>query len=220
MGYEILDLPRGAEIVQKFKECKKTAKQHDIRLSFHPDQFTLLSSPTPEITRKSIEELNYQTEVAEWIGADVINIHGGGSYGDKTGTLKRIAENINKLDESIRKRLTLENDDRVYTPADLLPLCSLTNTPFVYDIHHHRCLPDNLTVDEATELALQTWNREPLFHISSPKEGWNGPKPNRHHDYIDINDFPECWKGLDITVDVEAKAKELAVLQLKKEIEA
>ena len=215
LGYEILELPRGAEIVQTFKECGKTAKRHDIRLSFHPDQFTLLSSPNPEITRKSIEELSYQTEVAEWIGADVINIHGGGAYDDKKGTLKRIAENISKLDESIRKRLTLENDDRVYTPADLLPLCQSTKTPFVYDAHHHRCLPDNLTVDEATELALQTWNREPLFHISSPKEGWDGPKPNRHHDYIDINDFPDCWKGLDITVDVEAKAKELAVIALK-----
>ncbi len=218
LGYEILELPRGAEIVRKFKECGRVAKHHDIRLSFHPDQFTLLSSPDPEITRKSIQELSYQAEVASWIGADVINIHGGGAYGDKAGTLKRIAENIEGLDATIRKRLTLENDDRVYTPADLLPICQLTNTPFVYDVHHHRCLPDDLTVDQATELALRSWNREPLFHLSSPKEGWDGPKPNRHHDYIDISDLPDRWRTLDITVDVEAKAKELAVINLKKRV--
>ena len=42
---------------------------------------------------------------------------------------------------------------------------------------------------------------------------------NKHHDYIDPGDFPECWLNLDITVEVEAKAKELAVLKLKKHID-
>lgn len=58
-----------------------------------------------------------------------------------------------------------------------------------------------------------------MFHISSPVEGWNGSKPERHHDFIDVEDFPECWRNLKITVEVEAKAKEAAVLKLKKELE-
>jgi UV DNA damage endonuclease len=216
LGYHVQSLPHGNRVIERFLVCGEAAKRHNIRLSFHPDQFTLLSSPDREITRKSIEELKYQAEVAEWIGADVINIHGGGAYGDKSSALKRVAENIQKLESGIRERLTLENDDRVYTPADLLPLCRETGTPFVYDVHHHRCLPDCLTTGEVTELALNTWNREPLFHLSSPKDGWDGPQPNRHHDYIDINDLPDCWKNLDLTIDVEAKAKELAVIKLNK----
>ena len=60
--------------------------------------------------------------------------------------------------------------------------------------------------------------REPLFHISSPLEGWNGPKPERHHHFIDVNDFPDCWRRKTITVEVEAKAKEAAVLKLKEEL--
>ena len=217
-GYGTYDLPEGDEVIKRFIECGRLAGEKNIRLSFHPDQFTLLSSPDPEITRKSIEELAYQAEVASWIGADVINIHGGGAYGDKSSALKRVAENITKLDDSIRSRLTLENDDRTYTPIDLLPLCLETGTPFVYDVHHHRCLSDDLTVGEITELALDTWEREPLFHISSPKDGWGKTQPNRHHDYIDPHDFPDYWWDLDITVDVEAKAKELAVMKLRHEL--
>ena len=76
-----------------------------------------------------------------------------------------------------------------------------------------------LSAKEATEQAIATWKREPMFHISSPIEGWHGPKPERHHDFIDVKDFPKCWRDLDLTVEVEAKAKEVAVLKLKKELE-
>lgn len=114
----------------------------------------------------------------------------------------------------VRSRLTLENDDKVYTPADLLPVCADTGVPLVYDVHHHRCLPDGLTVAEATKRARATWKTEPLFHLSSPLEGWNGPKPERHHDYISAGDFPKEWLGWPLTVEVEAKAKELAVMRL------
>jgi UV DNA damage endonuclease len=106
--------------------------------------------------------------------------------------------------------MTVENDDKTYTPADLLPLCKATGIPLVYDVHHHRCNPDSLSVEQATKKALATWNREPMFHLSSPIEGWDGPKPERHHDFIDVNDFPECWRRKNITVEVEAKAKEVA----------
>ena len=58
-----------------------------------------------------------------------------------------------------------------------------------------------------------------MFHISSPIEGWDGRKPERHHDFIDVKDFPNCWRRKKITVEVEAKAKEAAVLKLKNELE-
>ncbi len=59
-----------------------------------------------------------------------------------------------------------------------------------------------------------------MFHTSSPIEDWKGPNPQRHHDFIDVRDFPDCWRGLSLTVEVEAKAKEVAVLKLKKELAA
>ena len=216
LGYAMDELPEGNAIVKRFKECKKFAKQHDLRMSFHPDQFVVLNSTRADVVTHSVDELEYQAEVADWVGADVINIHGGGAYGDKEKALADFRRNLSRLSARVRKRLTLENDDKIYTPADLLPICRAEKIPLVYDVHHHRCNPDDLSIDEATELAITTWNREPMFHVSSPMDGWQGPKPHRHHDYINIRDFPKAWDSLAITVEVEAKAKELAVEKLAK----
>jgi UV DNA damage endonuclease len=213
-GYEVDDLPEGAEIVRRFTECGRFAREHKLRTCFHPDQFVVLNSQRPDVVDASVRELEYQGEVAEWVGADVINIHGGGAYGDKSKALADFARNLRLLSRRVRSRLTVENDDTTYTPADLLPVCKAEGVPLLYDVHHHRCNPDGLSVEQATRRALATWDREPMFHISSPIEGWKGTKPERHHDFIDAADFPACWLRKKITVEVEAKAKEAAVLRL------
>ncbi|MFH0879015.1 MAG: UV DNA damage repair endonuclease UvsE [Lentisphaerota bacterium] len=217
-GYVVEDLPASGELTALFKACGSFARKHHLRLSFHPDQFVLLNSPRLEVVRSSVRELEYQARLAEWIGADVINIHGGGGYGDKKSALNRLRKNLDLLSPQVRKRLTLENDDRVYTLSDLLPVCREESIPLVYDLHHHRCLPDGRSVEKATQLALTTWNREPLFHLSSPLAGWRGGNPRPHHDFIDPADFPKEWKTLDVTIEVEAKAKEVAVLRLLRDM--
>ncbi|MDY0220550.1 MAG: UV DNA damage repair endonuclease UvsE [Desulfobacterium sp.] len=214
VGYDIEDLPGSENIIQAFKACGEYSLKNDIRTTFHPDQFIVLSSPDPGVVERSIADLTYQTQVAQWVNSDVINIHAGGVYGDKPAAIKRLVKTLGTLPDQVLKRLTLENDDRSYTPRDLLTVCRDMNIPLVYDVHHHRCLLDDLSVEKATELSLGTWNREPLFHISSPKDGWNGSNIKKHHDFIDINDFPPTWLSLDITVEVEAKAKEIAIQRL------
>ncbi|MFO1021689.1 MAG: UV DNA damage repair endonuclease UvsE [Planctomycetales bacterium] len=217
-GYAIQDLPAHEEIVRRFRECGEFARAHGLRTCFHPDQFVVLNSPREQVVEKSLLELEYQAEVAEWIGADVVNIHGGGAYGDKPRALDAFCRNVDRLSERARTRLTVENDDKIFTPEDLLATCRKIGVPLVYDVHHHRCHGDGLKVEEATKLAMETWNREPMFHISSPLEGWQGPKPERHHDFIDAADFPKCWRRKRLTVEVEAKGKELAVERLAGEL--
>ncbi len=217
--WQVHDLPNADDVHKTFRACGDYAQKHDIRLSFHPDQFVLLNSPRADVVANSIRELEYQAEVAEWVNADVINIHAGGVYGDKPAALQRLRDALDTLTPTVRSRLTLENDDRLYTSKDLIPLCRDTGTPLVYDVHHHRCLPDGLSVDEATEAALTTWNREPLFHISSPRDGWSASDPRPHHGYIDPDDVPGSWHDLGITVDIEAKAKELAIPRLQDYLE-
>jgi UV DNA damage endonuclease len=218
VAYDLHDLPGGDRIVARFKQCGAFSVQNGIRTSFHPDQFLVLSSPDTGVVKRALADLEYQTQVAQWVAADVLNIHGGGAYGDKPTALKRLATVINRLSPEVKSRLTLENDDRVYTPADLLPVSRDTGIPLVYDVHHHRCLSDGKSVEDITQAAISTWNREPLFHLSSPLNGWEKGPCHPHHDFIDPADFPDCWRDLDITVDVEAKAKELAVLKLKAEL--
>ena len=221
VGYQLDELPGVEKIKKGLEKIRRCANDHNIRLSFHPDQFNVLSSNRDEVVQNTIRELEYQGMLAELVGAETINIHAGGVYGDKESAMNRLQENIEKLSDTVRSRLTLENDDVSYTPKDLLPLCEVSRVPMVYDVHHHRCLPDGLSEVEVTERVVSLWRslgREPYFHISSPRNGWNSKAPRPHADYIDTADFPSCWTGISATVDVEAKAKELAVIELQKKL--
>ena len=217
VGYRLEDLPDCAVIELLLEKIRNYATGNDIRLSFHPDQFVVLSSPHPAVVANSIQELEYQAQLAEAVGADVITIHAGGVYGDKPAALQRFCELFPTLPDNVRSRLTLENDDVSYTVRDLLPVCEKLSIPLIYDVHHHRCNPDGQSIEEATRLAGETWKmggREQHCHLSSPKAGWGSGNPRYHADYIDPADFPECWRGRVMTVDIEARAKELAVVKL------
>ncbi len=221
VGYGVTELPDRDAIRQLLGATSIFARQHDLRLSFHPDQFVVLSSPHPPVVASSIRELAYQAQLAEEVGADVINIHAGGVYGDKLVALERFSQVFAELPEAIRTRLTLENDDQSYTVRDLLPICGRLCIPLVYDVHHHRCNPDGLSIEEATQLAAETWQmtgREQHCHLSSPRAGWAAGDPKPHADYIDLADLPACWLGRTMIVDIEAKAKELAVVKLMTEL--
>lgn len=221
VGYMLDELPESEYIRQHLQATRIFARDNDIRLSFHPDQFVVLSSPYYDVVANSLKELEYQAELAGFVGADVINIHAGGVYGDKRLALERFCQSFLSLSEAVKSRLTLENDDASYTVRDLLPICERLSIPLVYDVHHHRCNPDGLSTEEATELAAATWSgtgREQYCHVSSPRDGWGAKNVKPHADYIDLDDFPVCWSERSMTLDIEAKAKELAVLRIMGEL--
>ena len=90
VGYAMKDLPGGEEIVKIFRRCGTWSRRHDIRTTFHPDQFIVLNSPDPQVVARSVADLVYHAEVAQWVHADVINLHAGGVYGDKKSALTRL----------------------------------------------------------------------------------------------------------------------------------
>lgn len=205
----------GRGVAELLRTAGTRARTVDVRLSFHPDQFVVPGSLRAEVVDASLRELEYMGEIAELIGADQITIHGGGAQGGKEASLARLADGLKRLSPAARSRLVLENDDRVYTVEDLLPLCEQLELPLIYDVHHHRCNPDRLSVEQASDLSAATWrDREPWVHLSSPALGWKGGDPRPHADYIDPKDVPRSWLERSLTIDVEAKAKELAVLRL------
>lgn len=216
LGYPLEAIDGDGAVEAKLREAKALAARHGLRLSLHPDQFVVLGSAREEVARGSIAELEHQARVAEWIGAEQLTLHGGGAQGGKAAAIGRLARAIDRLSPRARTRLVLENDDRLYTVRDLVPLCRREAVPLVYDVHHHRCNPDGLDEVEATDLAAETWGtREPWAHLSSPRGGWTAADPRHHADHIDPRDVPAAWLSRPMTIDVEAKAKELAVVALK-----
>ena len=218
-GYRLEDLDDAGVIAASFGAAGALARARGVRLSFHPDQFVVLNSAREDVVESSLREMTLQGEVAALVGADTICLHGGSAAGGKAEALDRLARALDRLSDDARTRLGLENDDRVYTPADLLPLCERAGVPMIYDVHHHRCNADGLPADEATLRAADTWrDREPWALVSSPRAGWGGGDPRPHADYIDPGDLPAVWLDIarrrGLTVDVEAKAKERAVVAL------
>jgi UV DNA damage endonuclease len=218
-GYSLADLDQGDVITRAFQAAGELARERDVRLSFHPDQFVVLNSEREDVVRASVEEVEFQAGMARLVGADVLCLHGGGATGGVGAALERLERGIDRLSDGARALLALENDDRLFTPHDLLPFCERTGIPLVYDVHHHRCNPDGLSVHEATEHAMATWGaREFYAHLSSPRDGWDAPNPRPHAAYVDPADVPESWLGRRMTVDVEAKDKERAVIQIMQQV--
>jgi UV DNA damage endonuclease len=215
-GYSLERLDPSGAIAGAFEWAGALARAYDVRLSLHPDQFVVLNSEREPVVRSAVQELEHQAMIAELIGADVIVLHGGGAAGRIETAVERLERGLELLSPRVRERLAFENDDRSFTPRSLLPLCHRSGVPLVYDVHHHRCLPDGLSIQEATELTADTWlGREQYCHLSSPRGGWEGPNIRAHADYIDPADFPEAWLGRTMTIDVEAKAKERAVVAIR-----
>lgn len=193
VGYQLEELPTWPGLKQRLASVQALARARDVRLSLHPDQFVVPGSASPAVANASLAELEHQARVAELVGAEQVTLHGGGGQPDKRTALDRLERGLDRLSPRARSRIALENDDRVFTVEDLLPVRARARVPLVYDVHHHRCLPDRLTVVEATELAAATWGaREPWAHLSSPKGGWKSARPQAHDDYIRATDVPRC----------------------------
>jgi UV DNA damage endonuclease len=220
-GYGLEALPDAGEIRRRLATARRIAAEAGIRLSFHPDQFVVLNSARPEVVTSAIGELEWQAEIAELLDADVICLHGGSTAGGMGDAIGRLVGGIERLSARARTRLALENDDRCFSTIDVLSGCLATGVPLVLDAHHHRVLPGGLSLEEATDWALATWGgREPYFHLSSPRAGWGSGDPRPHADLIDPADVPAYWLelGAALTIDVEAKAKERAIVALRRAI--
>ncbi len=213
-----------AEIVGHCARIKEFARAHDIRLSEHPDQFLVGNSLRPDVVRSTIVELEWRARLGEALGVEVLCLHIGSGTPDADSALWRWEETLAELSGAVRGMLAFENDDRTFTPEQILPACLAWDIPLVYDAHHHRVNPDALDEDEATLLAIASWgDREPHFHLSSPREGWDARDARPHHDAIDVEDWPTIWTelleaGVRFTVDIEAKGKERAIFALRTDL--
>ena len=209
------------EIKSELKKAGDFAKFWGMRITSHPGPFVVLTSPNEKVVTNAIADLELHAKVFDMMGLsktpfNKINIHCNGVYGDKKSAMDRFCKNFKSLSLSVRKRLTVENDDKatMYSVKDLMYIHKKINIPIVFDYHHHKFCTGGLTEEEALKLAVTTWPAGivPVVHYSESKslhENDTKIKPQAHSEYIDR--IPNTY-GIDVDIMVEAKAKELAIL--------
>lgn len=222
--YEITDLPNFSQILPDMQAVGAFALANGIRLSMHPGQFDVLPSPNPSVVTKTVKDLNQHSQIMDLMGLPCdyrfpVNIHVGGTYGDKEAAAERFCQNFSLLSDSVKSRLVVENDDKAaqYSVLDLFTLItSKIGTPITFDFHHHRFNTGGLTEEQALRLAASTWPCTPLTHYSSSKKTFEDSSviARSHADYVyeKINPY-----GLTLDIEVEAKAKDLAVLRYREQ---
>ena len=219
--YNWTDLKDLDEIKMYLHSAGVKAKTHNLRITSHPGPFNVLTSPHQHVVDNCVNDLTMHGDVFDMMGLtrthfNKINIHIGGAYGDKPASMERFCKNFNLLPESVKSRLTVENDDKasMYSVKELYNgVYKVIGVPIVFDYHHHKFCDGGLGEQEALELAISTWPEgiTPATHYSESRREEQGDDTIRvqaHSDYIydKINTY-----GNDIDIMVEAKRKELAV---------
>jgi UV DNA damage endonuclease len=196
-----------------------------MRLSFHPTHFCIPASENPVVVKNAIDELDKHAQIMDLMGLEQnhyypINIHVNTTKPTREEAAKRFCDQFWNLSESCRKRLVVENDDgpNQYSTKILYELIyKKIGIPITHDFHHHNYGPQDISQEEALRLAHSTWNVRPMTHMSSPKTlEDNSGKQTAHADYIyeEIKTF-----GLDFDCEIEAKAKDLAVIRYRQQFQ-
>ena len=193
-----------------------------VRVSTHPGQFTVLNSPTPAIVKAAVSEIEYHARLLDAIGADFsakIVLHVGGLYaGSETVAMDRFCAVASDLPDEVRRRLVVENDDRLFDAEEALSVARRLSVPVVFDWLHHNANPSRAPLAEVLPAIFATWRPEdgrPKVHLSS--QAAYGP-PGAHADYVDLADalaFFELIPPRPFDCMLEAKQKDRALLKLR-----
>lgn len=206
------------EFTDRMQQIGELVNKLGIRLVLHPDQFVVLNSDRPDVIENSIKILAAHARSFDLLGLpqspwSLMNIHGG--KGDRA---ERLVNVIRTLPDTIRLRLTLENDEYTYSASEILEICRAAEVPMVFDAHHHAIHEHLETYDHPSVAAMlaaarTTWvvPSWQLVHISNGSQFFADP---RHSDFI--TQMPNSYGNVS-WIEVEAKQKELAIAKLRQD---
>jgi UV DNA damage endonuclease len=210
----------------QFRKVGEFIKEHDIRISMHPDQFVVINAQKDDVVERSVRELEYHCTVLDEMALDSsakIQIHLGGVYGDKHSAIDRFIENYNSLSKTLKSRLVIENDDRSYSLEDCLSVHEKIGIPVIFDVFHHQCLNNGEKVRQGLKISSTTWKKSdgiPMVDYSSQQRG---QRPGSHAKTLDIaifKKFVQETRGLDFDLMLEIKDKETSALKALKILKA
>jgi UV DNA damage endonuclease len=205
----------------EFKEIGEFIIKNRMRISMHPDQFTLINSIKDEIFERSKKELLYHAQILDLMKLDTsakIQIHVGGAYGDKKASMDRFVTRFNKLPDSVARRLVIENDDRLYDLNDCFKISEEIKIPILFDMFHHKLNNStNQTMRELFRLIEKSWN---VKRDGVPMVDYSSQEPNgllrQHSETINLEDFGLFLKQtepFDLDVMIEIKDKEKSAIK-------
>jgi UV DNA damage endonuclease len=171
------------------------------------------------VFENSVKELVYHAQVLDLMELDTsakIQIHVGGVYGDKERSMRRFVKRFEMLDEIVKRRLVIENDDGRYSLRECLRISSKTGVPVLFDNFHHEVNSSGETVKEAFGRFIKTWKEKhglPMVDYSSQNRGH---KRGKHAEKINLKHFEEFLeksKPYDFDIMLEIKDKERSALK-------
>jgi UV DNA damage endonuclease len=193
------------------------ARERDVRVVIHPDQYVVLNSESPAVAAQSVAIMADHARAFDLLGLprstwSLMLLHGG-----KGGRPDALVDAIGRLPENVRSRLALENDESCYSAAQILDVCRRANVPMVFDAHHHAVRErldsyDHESVAAFTRAARETWAPHPEWQVVHVSNGATSFRDPRHSDTI--TRFPGAFADVP-WVEVEAKQKEIAIGRLR-----
>ncbi len=219
------------DLLPLLARCGEFSRANNIRLSFHPGQYSVLASDNEGVVDRAIEDVEYHASCAVAMGYGrqfqdfKINIHMNGKKG-----IEGFRAAFLRLSPEARNMLTVENDEISCSIDDVLQARDLC--PVVLDIHHHWVKENHyIQADDARiPLIIESWRGvRPVLHYSIaqegliPEEGFpdqqdlavSKSKLRAHADYYfnqTLNDWALSFQDFDIMCEV--KMKNLAVERL------
>ena len=207
------------------KKIGKYVNENNMRVSTHPGQYDVLSSPSEKVIGNTVRDLNHHADMLNRMdmGKDsVMIIHGGGVYNDKQESLKRLKTNILSLPKKTKNRLVLENCEMSYCLQDLLPISEELQIPIVVDMHHNAIYPSTEPVEFYFDRVFKIWfdrGIKPKVHVSNSvpgiKDTDNKTMRRKHSKYISFFHKPLYLIKFPIDIMLECKMKEKALLRIR-----
>jgi UV DNA damage endonuclease len=202
-------------------------KQSSMRVSMHPGQYTVLNSPNEEVVARAIEDLRYHSKVLNSLGVGnehKIILHIGGVYQNKEQAVYRFMKNFDMLEDSIKNRLVLENDDKSYHIGEVFNICSELKLPAVFDNLHHKLNQCNQYQNEIDwiEACRVTWNEKDGIQKIHYSQQNPDKSPGSHSESIELTQFMDFYNRLkrkDIDIMLEVKDKNLSALKCIKAVQ-
>lgn len=198
------------------------AMDNQMRLSMHPGQYTVINSPNSDVVDRAILDLEYHNKFLDALGlppSHKLILHIGGVYGNKSAAMERFMINYERLEERIKNRLVIENDDKLYNVEDVLYIGEKMGIPVVFDNLHHQILFNEANIHSEKywiSKCAKTWKAADGRQKTHYSQQAAGKRMGSHSDTVAINEFLAYYKRNsmeEVDIMLEVKDKNLSTVK-------